>query len=312
MKNISNLTSNFKTADFKSLHTHITNSKKTKTLLITIGTSILFLIGIFYWIHSNRYISTDDAYINANVIQIAARVNGQVLRVDVNNNQFVKQGTLLLELDAMPYIVALDKAKAQFAMAVATLNNAQVSTSRINILAKDKVISRQGKDDALKNLQVAVASFQAAKADLAQAQLNLRYTHIFAQSDGHIANLTLREGNNITAYQPLFALIGDTQYWVDANFKETDLQRIQQGQAVEVEVDMYPHHKFSGVVDSISGGSGTAFSLLPPENATGNWIKITQRVPVKILITNPDLRYPLRIGTTADITIDTKTYEHRK
>jgi membrane fusion protein, multidrug efflux system len=107
----------------------------------------------------------------------------------------------------------------------------------------------------------------------------------------------------ITAYQPIFALISDESFWADTNFKETEMEKIRPGQAAKIEVDMYPGHVFNGVVESISGGAGAAFSLLPPQNATGNWVKVTQRVPVRIQILNPDPRYPLRIGTSALVTV---------
>jgi membrane fusion protein (multidrug efflux system) len=159
-------------------------------------------------------------------------------------------------------------------------------------------------DDATAKLASAAAEVKLAKAELTQAQLELQYTQIKAATDGWITNMSLREGNIATANQPLFALISSQEFWVDANFKETELQQIKPGQKAMIEVDMYPGHKFIGKVDSISAGSGTAFSLLPPQNATGNWVKITQRVPVRIHIENLSLNYPLRIGTTASVIID--------
>ena len=105
---------------------------------------------------------------------------------------------------------------------------------------------------------------------------------------------------------PLFTIISDEEYWVDANFKETELDRIKPGQKARVIVDMYRDHPFEGEVESLSGGSGQAFSLLPAQNATGNWVKVTQRVPVKIRILNPDPAYPLRIGTTATVRVSTE------
>ena len=103
----------------------------------------------------------------------------------------------------------------------------------------------------------------------------------------------------------MFDLVELSPWWVNANFKETQLKRIKPGQIATVTVDMYPDHPFKGVVDSISVGSGSAFSLLPPENATGNWVKVTQRIPVKILITNTSSQYPLRVGSSAVVTVDT-------
>lgn len=286
-------------------HQEIKTSRTTQIKFVAIAMSMLLILGGVYWWHARRYISTDNAYVNANIIQVAAQVSGQVAHLNAQNNQFVKSGTLLFELDSNPFQIAVDKAKAQVGIAVATLENAQASTKRTLMLAQDKTLSLQDRDNAVKNLQVAMASLQLSKASLVQAELDLRNSKIFAATNGYISNMTLRAGNVVSAFQPLFVIISNEQYWVDANFKETELANIKPGQAADIIVDMYPSHVFKGVVENISGGSGTAFSLLPPQNATGNWIKITQRVPVKIRILNLDSQYPLRIGTTATVTVDT-------
>jgi membrane fusion protein (multidrug efflux system) len=126
---------------------------------------------------------------------------------------------------------------------------------------------------------------------------------VFAPTSGTVANLTLRPGSPVQPLAPVFSLVSDSNYWVDANFKETQLDRIRRGQKATVRVDMYPDRPFQGVVQSLSGGSGAAFSLLPPENATGNWVKVTQRVPVRVSIVDIDPEHPLRIGTTATVRI---------
>lgn len=151
------------------------------------------------------------------------------------------------------------------------------------------------------------ADIKNAQAALAKAELDLKHTKVFAPADGTINNLDLRKGSTVTAYQPLFNLIEENSWWVDANYKETDLKRIQTGQTATIELDMYPGHKFTGTVQSISRGSGAAFSLLPPENASGNWVKVTQRFPVKILLQDSDPHYPLRVGASSDVSIDTTT-----
>jgi len=112
------------------------------------------------------------------------------------------------------------------------------------------------------------------------------------------------------ATTPAFVLVCSSHYWVDANFKETQLERIRPGQAVNIRVDMYPDHPFHGVVENISAATGSVFSLLPPQNANGNWVKVIQRVPVRIRIDNPDPKFPLLVGTSTSITIDTTTAPH--
>ena len=135
--------------------------------------------------------------------------------------------------------------------------------------------------------------------------LNLQYTKVTAPSSGQIASLTLRPGQTVTAYQPLFSLVSDKKWWAMANMKETDLSRIRVNQSAIVHVDMYPQHVFTGVVTSVSPGSGASFTLLPPENATGNWVKVTQRFPVRVDIIHPDATFPLRIGASCTVSIDT-------
>lgn len=153
------------------------------------------------------------------------------------------------------------------------------------------------------------AKIEEARADAAQAELNLSHTTITAPTTGRIGQLTLRLGDTVTAYQSLFAEISGQHWWVAANFKETQLDRIRVGQPVTINLDMYPNHAFNGKVISFSPGSGASFSLLPPENATGNWVKVTQRFPVWISIDkNP--KYPFRIGASATVTVDTTHRSH--
>lgn len=261
------------------------------------------LFTFFYWLFNQFYSSTDDAYVNANIVQVAPRVTGQVAHLYVTDNQFVTAGQPLFELDPATFQTAVDQARAHLDMDLANLQLAQVTAKRTAELAHRKAASAQENDKAAASLQAAIASVQLSKSNLAQAELNLQYTKVIAPTTGWVTNVTLREGNVVSANQPLFALISNNEYWIDANFKETELTHIHSGQAATIKIDMYPGRKFKGIVESISGGSGTAFSLLPPENATGNWVKVTQRVPVRIRIINPNDKYPLRISTSARVSI---------
>jgi membrane fusion protein, multidrug efflux system len=148
---------------------------------------------------------------------------------------------------------------------------------------------------------------RAAAAGLDKATHDRVKTHVTAPSAGVVSNVTLRPGATVQAGAPQFAIIEGDPWWVDANFKETDLARIKVGQKATIRLDMYPGKTFDGVVESISPGSGATFSVLPPENASGNWVKVTQRFPVRIGITNPPdaSERPLRAGASADVTIDT-------
>lgn len=320
-----------------------------KRLVLTSVIATTFFI-LWCWIYGQFHVSTDDAYINANIVQVAPQVTGRVLQLYVDNNQFVKKGQPLFDIDPLSYEIAVDRAKAQLELTRQTIEEknaaitaavaqvavrqaewlvAKATAERTLKLVKRKVLSQQTGDDTTATYQSAAAALDAAKANLAQAritlgkagdeneqirlakanlrdaELNLSYTHVLAPSDGVIANLSLRAGTVINANQPLFALINNGEYWVDTNLKETDLKSIRPGQRAEIRVDMYPGHVFKGVVESISGGSGTAFSLLPPQNATGNWVKVTQRVPVRVRVVHSDSKYPLRIGTSATVKIRT-------
>ncbi len=266
---------------------------------------VLALGAVAYWIYSQMYVSTDDAYLNANVVQVAPRVTGQVLDLYVQDNQYVQKGQLLFKLDPALFVVAIDQAQAQLLQDQANLANAEVTSKRIFALADQGVLSAQDRDNAVANLKTAQAQVELAQANLRNAELNLQYTTVTAPADGWVSNLSMRPQDTINANEAQFALISKEEFWVDANFKETDLGRIQVGAPAEIDVDMYPGHTFKGVVESVSGGSGNAFALLPPENATGNWVKVTQRVPVRIRVLDVDPHYPLRIGTSATVTIPT-------
>lgn len=222
---------------------------------------------------------------------------------------------------------AVRAAEADVAQKRSELAQARSDAARIHNLAPKGYLSRQDVETADTRVKTATADLQSSQAKLEQAraelgqtgeqnenvkaaqaavetaQLKLDYTRITAPFSGTVSNLSLQPGSMVQAGLPLFALIGDSEVWVDANFKETQFKRLRPGLKAEVELDMYPGHVFHGVVNSISRGSGTAFSLLPPQNATGNWVKVTQRVPVKIVITDPNPKMPLRIGTSADVKV---------
>jgi membrane fusion protein (multidrug efflux system) len=294
-------------------------------------------------------VSTDDAYVNANITEIAAQVTGPIIKLYVSDQQKVQAGQPLFDIDPAPYQHAANKAESELEVARQTasergaavvaaratlaqrqaeLRNARSNSARNTALMERGIVSRQNAENvqtqastaeaavkaaeanvvqaqsALGKSGIENAGVQAAAAELANARLDLARTHVTAPVSGTIANLTLRPGSVVQPGVPLFAIIGEQEYWVDANFKETQLNRLRPNQPATVKVDMYPGHEFKAVVQSVSGGSGTAFSLLPPQNATGNWVKVTQRVPVRVRILDPDPQYPLRVGTTA--TVDVK------
>jgi membrane fusion protein (multidrug efflux system) len=324
----------------------ISARKSAKWLLIAAVLLVAAVFGYRYWRHSQLYASTDNAYVNANLVEVAAQVSGAVTRIFVRDNQPVKAGDPLFDIDPEPYRVALEKAQAQLKLAEqsvaqqsaavqaaeaqvaqrrAELQNARSNNAREQQLVRQGFISRQGSEAARTQEATALAAshaaeasleqarsalgatgernanIQAARAAVAQAEIDLQRTRVSSSTQGYVANLSLRPGNTVQPGVPLFSIIGSQEYWVDANFKETELESVRPGEPATITVDMYPDHPFHGVVESVSGGAGTAFSLLPPQNATGNWVKVTQRVPVRVRVTDPDPRYPLRVGTTATV-----------
>ncbi len=280
--------------------------KKKMLILIIVLTCLLFAI---YYIYNQFSISTDNGYVGSNVAQISSRLTGQIKHLYVIDNQKVESGQILFELDPDTLQTEFDQASAALAVNEAHLKLTKASFLRFKTLLKKRVVSVQAVDNAEATYQTAVANVALATANLAQKKLNLQYTTIKAPESGWVTRVTLRVGDVITAGQSLFALVGDSEFWVDANFKETELQDIHVGQSAIVKVDMYPHKIFNGIVESLSHGSGSVFSLLPPQNATGNWVKVTQRVPVRIRIINPDIKYPLRVGTSAKVTLS--AYERK-
>ncbi len=322
----------------------IAENKKLIAIVILV---VVVLGGIGYQQYSSRYRSTENAYLNADVTPIAAQVAGRVTGVYVKDNQHVKKGEVLFDIDPEPVRIALARAEANLAQAMQNsrqdtaevaaaraqveqtsmdLNNARATYTRDKELVAQHFLSQQSVDDAhtrVETLDAALAQARAklakalsapakpqeradvlrAQAEIAQAKLDLEHTHVTAMMDGQISNLSLTPGALVGIGAPLFALIADNSFHIDANFKETELPGIHPGQEVDIKIDMYPGQTFKGSVESLSGGTGTAFSLLPPQNATGNWVKIAQRVPVRIKLAPTDADHPLRIGATATVSV---------
>lgn len=322
-------------------------AKKQPVLLLALIAVICLMYG--YWVYRGFHPSTDDAYVQANVVTMAAQVSGPIATVSIQNHQSVKKGQLLFAIDPTPFQLEVNAARAQLklssqnaaaaedAVQVASANvtrlqaellNTQKNTGRILILSQKGIMSTASGDNAIAQQNVNQAALaaaqsqlkeaqqqlgdigmqnaqvQAATARLAKAQLDLAHTQIIAPADGILVNFNLRPGTMVEAGTPLFTLVENQAWWVDANFKETDLKQLRPGETATIVLDLYPDHTFKGIVQGINVGSGAAFSLLPPENATGNWVKVIQRFPVRVDIQNPDPRYPLRIGASSTVTVN--------
>ena len=332
---------------------------KRKILEILVPVTVLLLLvvgGYYYYQHKLRYPATDDAYVKAHMVNIAAQVSGKVTALYVRNNQYVKQGQPLLQLDRAPFVLnkvqaiaglksvqqalraqdqAILVARARLNQAAAQLENAKAHQRRMRKLVRKGFVARAQADDVDTALNVAKANLIAARKQLAEltqargdtsfknakivaaqakinsATLNLSYTTLYAPQSGFIQNMALEVGGTVRAFDPLFVLVEDRQWWVEANFKETQLQRIRPGQPAAITLDIYPNARFVGKVHSVSSSSGSSFSLLPAENASGNWVKVTQRFPVRVdLESSQDPKHPLRLGASATVVIDTSGFSH--
>lgn len=217
----------------------------------------------------------------------------------------------------------LEEKRAALDEAIATYRDAKAEQAPGEPPSQQVTDALKSWHDALDQFEAAEAAFSAAQdkelivttptvklraaaAQLDKATQDRVNTYVTSPGEGWVSNLRLRPGSVVEAGTPALALVEDGKWWVDANFKETDLTRIKPGQPATVSLDMYAGATFEGVVESISAGSGATFSVLPPENATGNWVKVTQRFPVRIEITSePDKDRPLRVGASATVTVDT-------
>ncbi len=259
--------------------------------------------GAFAMFHSFTHESTDDAFVDAHILLTAPKIAGRVATVHINDNQDVKNGDLLVEIDPADAKAALAQAEAKLGHDQAAQLKADQDLKRQQDLFGKGAISPQDRDTATQNAATTKADVQTDKAAIQQAELNLSYTKIFAPEDGRVTKKAVEPGDYVQVGQNLFALV-TPERWTTANFKETQLRTMRPGQPAQVSVDAYPDHPLRGHVDSIQAGSGARFSLLPPENATGNYVKVVQRVPVKIVLDEqPDVQRALGPGMSVVPTV---------
>jgi membrane fusion protein, multidrug efflux system len=341
---------------------------------------IVAVVGLYFFAQSMSYESTDDAFIDGHITNVAPKIAGRVDKVFVDDNQLVKKGDPIVEIDSRDYDAqlkqkqaALDSTKAQASAAqaavdqqIATVRSLQATLDQDKadqkaseaqadqtadnlrrqqdlydhrvvsiqelINAKDSNRSAEANVDSAKMkvlsaeaqllageaqvrtftalLQYVVAQEKENEANVEAAQLNDSYAKVFAPESGRVTHKSVEPGNYVQVGQNLLALV-PSNIWVTANFKENQLRLMRSGQPVEIEVDALGGKKFKGHVDSIQMGSGAAFSLMPPENATGNYVKVVQRVPVKILFDSvPDVGLPLGPGESAVPTVKVQDFHY--
>ena len=250
--------------------------------VIIAAAAVLIAAATAYWQYAQGRESTDDAAIETHVIPISAKVSGQIQTIAVEDNQHVEKGAPLLTIDPDDYQVKLEQAKAELSAAKADAMRAASDAERAKQLFVHDDLSSQAYDKAVADAQVLKAKALLAEKKASAAELDLSYTRITAPETGKVTKKNIEPRAYVQIGQPLLAIVTD-EVWIVANFKETQLTRMRAGQKVTIEVDAFPGRELQGHIDSIQSGTGARFSLLPSENATGNFVKVVQRVPVKIV-----------------------------
>jgi membrane fusion protein, multidrug efflux system len=272
---------------------------------ITVLILAIVIFGGYYAYQSYLYVSTDNAQVGAHVTMLSCRVNGTVQKVHVEENQRVKAGELLAEIDTSDYSNALEEAEAQVASLKARFREAELNYRRSENLVRNLAVSQERFDNAKAQYKDQEAKLKAAQAQLEQASLNVSYTKVIAPTDGIIAKKSVEKGQFVPVGQPLFGFVETNERWVIANLKETELENVRLGSKAYITVDAISDRKFVGSVESISPSTGALFSLLPPDNATGNFTKVVQRIPVRIKLDSlsDDDAEALRAGLSVVVAI---------
>lgn len=285
---------------------------KARLLNYLITFAVLGLAGWAAWSLYQRYIInpwTRDAQVRANVVGIAPRVSGPIVRVAVRDNQEVKTGELLFEIDPTDFKAQVEIATGQVLNAEANLKQRQQDLDRQTDLFNKHVTAAQDFQNAQDAFSAAQAQSTSAKANLELAKLNLGYTRVLAPVDGYMTNVNTSEGTYVTAGKQLMALVDTGSFWIAAYFKETQLPHIQTGQKAKLAIMGYTHEPFEGVVQSIGwgvyvqdGAGSDSTGLLPLISQTVDWVRLPQRFPVRIHVSGPP-PVPLRIGQTVSVSM---------
>ena len=327
--------------------------KVVRVVLLIAVPFLLALIGGALWLRGGRTVGTEDAYVKADIAQIAPEVSGRIVQVLVHDHEAVSSGTPLVKIDPEPFRLALDKAEAELDNASTSVETAraQYQETRSELAevesqaeyltrqaARQQALAASGaaaitKLDEAQNAaavardRVAVVKKRLARmlaalvgnpdiktddhplvrekrAERDRAALDLQRTTILAPISGTAVNVKLQPGEQVKAATPLFVVVAKTRPWVEANMKETDLTYVKPGQKAHVVLDIYPDVTWAAEVDSISPASGAEFAILPPQNASGNWVKVVQRLPVRVRLLPHPGEPPLRAGMTATVTIE--------
>lgn len=328
-------------------------NKKLRRRLFVVVPAVAVLIAAYVFLFGGRYVSTDNAYVKADVVNVSSEITGNILDVAVVENQRVKAGQVLLRVDAQAYEVGVHDAQAELEQAYIRIKSlkaayvqkgaalaaaqddlayARKQQHRMVDLQKKGVASNQQLDQAQRDLDVALNTVsrlesdrsetlaqlggqvnvdiqrhpevQAAQAALEKARLDLARCTVRSPVDG-VASKVPHIGQYAMPGLPVVSVVADSHIWIEANFKEDQLAKLKPGAEVKVEIDAYPGEEWTASVESIAQATGAEFALLPPQNATGNWVKIVQRLPVRLSLDHHRDESTLRSGLSAEVTVDT-------
>jgi RND family efflux transporter MFP subunit len=281
-----------------------------------LSTGVVVLVAVWvvttkYWYYlTNPW--TRDGQVRAQVIQITPRVSGPIVELPIKDNQFVKAGDLLFKIDPRTFQAAVNQAQADLQQAQVEADDAKAEADRArNIRRKDMgAMSTQQLERKENDQRRTEAAVLGAQAALEQAQLNLEFTEVRASVDGYVTNLNLRLGSQAVANQSALALIDSNSFWVHGFFREDRIGDVQPGDRAIVTLMSYPDRPLEGQVDSLGWGiaqddGSTSYNLLPKISATFDWIRLAQRVPVRVHLVDPPKDIPLRVGTTASVMVMT-------
>jgi membrane fusion protein (multidrug efflux system) len=305
------------------LNNHNHNRKRRVLLfsLLALAVAVAGGSGWAYWeLVGSRYVSTDNAYTATEVALVTAEIDGPVADVRVFDSQTVKRGDILVVLDDTDTKLALRQAEADLARAHAQVASARANLERsgIDLKRREALVGsgsvsgdeltqvKNGATNARAALDAALATEALTQARLEKTKVDLGRTVIRSPVDGVIARRQVQLGQRVQPSVPLLSVVPVQDMYVNANFKEVQLEAVHPGQAVEMVSDLYGNSVvFHGVVDGFNGGSGAAFALIPAQNATGNWIKVVQRLPVRVRLEPAELEaHPLRVGLSMTAKVD--------
>ena len=276
---------------------------------ITLGVVVLALMAAL--LMYGRYLTkpwTRDAYVRANVVGVAPRVAGPIVQIPVKDNQAVKKGDLLFQIDPRTFQAALDQAKGVLSQTQAKLVDLEANAKRAVDLLAQNVISREQYDDQVQAFEAAKADVEAAQAAVENAQLNLEFTTVVSPVDGYLTNVNTSPGTYVAAGQQLLALVDTSTFWVAAYFKETQITNVQPGDKVRITLMGHAGQPFDGEVVStawgifVQDGSTAGDQMLPDVPQTIDWVRLPNRFPVRVHITG-QTPVPLRIGQTASVAV---------